>query len=790
MDRDLSRSLAILIGNGVFADADRLPPIPAASCMAAMADLLASELCGWPADRILRLKDLASPSDLARRVVRAVRDARDVLLVYYVGHGARTSDGQLALALGETEADPEALPHTAMLYENLARILRGCPAATKLVILDCCHAELGNKASYQFQDAGLTETYPVDGLYFIGASKTHQKAKFDPYSDLTYFTEAFVDTVRDGVPGQADQLRLDQVFVALRARLVSGGLPEPVEAGTRGARQYPFARNAFQPTAMGPGQDPDARPDPAREARLRILAAAERAATDPHWRWWKGRAGEQALALLKVATALAADDPDRARALARQASQLAAGEELATDQVTKIALAMTAADPRRAERMVRAITDPAGRGAALIRFAGQLAATDPDRALAIARGLPDPARPAALAAAAKAIAPADPRKAAAICADIPPSPVLAGPLFEVAEACAELDGDSAEAIAQACLSQGLVPTLYSSFVRGLAKGDVDRAERVALAMPDLRRREIALGTVALWMADSQPERAERLARSLTNTRERDRALDSVAVVGAEADPERAERIARSHPAGWKIMTEVAEYMASASPDRAGELLQDAERAVAGLSSPDRDVARAHIAVVTAPLDPDRARKVALSVADPATCAETLTTIAGPRVAGSADGKRDLLALAAGRASQVADPEERAKLMTRVGAHLAAHDEDEARRMIDHAEATARTVPGSLFGGTVRDRVLRGMVITIMIAGQAARDVLSYHAERIARDISSRADHDEALASVSSEIFADDPERAERVAMAISHPAERLSQLVSLAAMHKSEPERA
>src|ERR1035441_2094521 len=719
MDHDLTRSLAILIGNGAFADAERLPPIPAASCVAAMADLLASDLCGWPADRILRLEDVASPSDLARRAVR------DVLLVYYVGHGARTSDGQLALTLRETEADPEALPHTAMLYENLARILRGCPAATKLVVLDCCHAELGNKASYQFQDTGAIETYPVDGLYFIGASKTHQKGKFDPYSDLTYFTEAFIDTVRDGVRGQTDELRLDQIFIALRARLVSGGLPEPVEAGTRGATQSPCSRTACQPPGHEAEPAPATRQDPAREARLRILAAAERAATDQHW-WWESLPDLQAFAMLKVATALAADDPERARALARQASQLAA-------EVTGIALAMIAADPRRAERMIRAITDRAAREAALIQFAEQIAATEPDRALTIARELPDPARFTVTAKAAEAIALADPHRAAAICADIPPSAGLGGLLLDVAMACAEHDGETAEQIAQAALSQGSPPGLFPHFVRALAKTGVDRAERVARNMTDLRRREEALGWVVIWMAESQPERAERLARSLTIARERDDALNYVAVMSAEGDPERAERIARSHPDCWKVMTRVAEYMKPASLDRARGLLLDAERAAAGLGTADRDAARAVIAVVTARLDLQRGQQVALSIADTVKCVETLAVIAGAAADGTEADKREVLTVAADKARQVTDPEERAKLITKIGATLAGYDADEARRMIDYAEVTARTVPGGI-GGIARDRVLQTIVSIIMSAGREGRLALSYHAERIARDI--------------------------------------------------------
>jgi hypothetical protein len=79
-DRSVSR--AILIGNGTFADTATLPPLPAVGCVNAMSDLLASDLCGWPRDRIDVIADEETPSGLALRVLRSVRDADGSLLVY------------------------------------------------------------------------------------------------------------------------------------------------------------------------------------------------------------------------------------------------------------------------------------------------------------------------------------------------------------------------------------------------------------------------------------------------------------------------------------------------------------------------------------------------------------------------------------------------------------------------------------------------------------------------------------------------------------------------------------
>lgn len=246
MDRDLTRARAVLIGNAAYRSDSGMPDLPAATgSVSAMSDLLTGELCGWPTDRIVPLVDVAAPSELARAVVGAVKTAEDVVLLYYVGHGLRTPKGQLALAVGDTGADPTLVGHTAMLYENVADILRGCRAATKLVILDCCHAELGNKANFVFQGAGdLTEAYPVDGLYCIWASKTHEKAKTPLDSALTYFTREFIATIRQGIPHLPAYIAMDQIFRELRGRMARQGLPEPVDSGIRGARQFPFARNA------------------------------------------------------------------------------------------------------------------------------------------------------------------------------------------------------------------------------------------------------------------------------------------------------------------------------------------------------------------------------------------------------------------------------------------------------------------------------------------------------------------------------------------------------------------
>ncbi len=208
-----------------------------------MKALLTSELCGWPADYVETLQDLEAPHELATNLVELTEGVEDVLLLYYVGHGMRIPNGQLALTLRGTRSNRALLRHTAMLYADVADILRGCPAATKLVVLDCCYAELGNKDSDQFQSAAL-DAEPVDGLYCIWASKEWEKAKSPTSEGLTYFTDEFIKVIREGIPGKPPQLTIDQIFIELRARLMRSGRPEPAQSGIRNAQNWSFSYNA------------------------------------------------------------------------------------------------------------------------------------------------------------------------------------------------------------------------------------------------------------------------------------------------------------------------------------------------------------------------------------------------------------------------------------------------------------------------------------------------------------------------------------------------------------------
>jgi hypothetical protein len=682
MDLDRSQSRAILIGNGAYQPDSGIPNLPAAaSSVAAMAGLLTGDLCRWPEERIVCLVDIASPAQLARQMISAVRSVQDTVLVYYVGHGLRTFEGQLALALSDTDADAELLPHTAMLYEAVAKILRGCPATTKLVILDCCHAELGTRANYVFQSSDdIAEAYPVDGLYFIGASRMHQKAKTPIDGELTYFTKAFVDTVLEGIPGRPVALSLGQIFVALRGRLVRGNLPTPVESGNRGAYGYPFARNAAaltSPTSYSSHpqeQDLDEplrqipRPAPSDRARAaRILAEAERIAQSITDMFGKS------LALASVASEMAVTHPDRAGRLiadAELAARAITGHSPATlenDQAASdphepkvealstwydglqatalagIAAAMAAWNPDRAERLAHSITKEDAKATALANVAEALAASDPPRAERLARSIAsEDSEDTVLATVAEALAATDPSRAERLTQSITSEESKASALADVAEAMVVTDPGRAERLAQAITDERLKAWALAILAGKLSASNADRAARLSAdaelaAQPIIEEGRKASALAAEEGLDiSDPDYLTRVSKAFTDEVNANLALSRIAGSLAPADPDRAERIAQSiTDESWKSSTlaRIAEAIASTNPDRAAQLIANAEHVAQAITRDGQKApAQASIAKALAVIDPDRAERLAHSITDSNWNVTALGNLIGPLAA--------------------------------------------------------------------------------------------------------------------------------------------------------------
>lgn len=244
--RDYGRSRAVVMGTW---DYDFLPPVPAVrNSWNRMTGLLTGSLCCWPESRMVTLGNERDPGNLPDQLITAFEDIRDVALFYFVGHGQIDIDDQLCLGLVASRTAANRRAATSLPFQAVRRALLDSGAVTKIVILDCCFADLANRPASTLaalSDDVLDKTAGT-GAYTMAASSAYATAWYEtgPLTPQTYFTKYLADIVETGIPGQPAGLRLQTLFAQLRDKLSSDGLPIPHARGVDDARDFVFAHNA------------------------------------------------------------------------------------------------------------------------------------------------------------------------------------------------------------------------------------------------------------------------------------------------------------------------------------------------------------------------------------------------------------------------------------------------------------------------------------------------------------------------------------------------------------------
>ncbi|MEW1640274.1 caspase family protein [Streptomyces sp. NPDC093801] len=213
-------SRAVLIGASMFADGD-LPSIPAVrNNLDALHRALTHPRHGLLAPEHCRV--LPDPGDqraVGAALDWAAREAGDMLLVYYAGHGLLDEDGRLYLAL--TGTDPARPGFTSVPLELVQRDLARAHANSRIMLLDCCFsgravAAMGGSHTVFAGQLDLTGTYTLTSTTSTAPSHAPPGARH------TAFTSALLDALAQEKP-----LTLDGIYQHVDRELAGLGLPRP-----------------------------------------------------------------------------------------------------------------------------------------------------------------------------------------------------------------------------------------------------------------------------------------------------------------------------------------------------------------------------------------------------------------------------------------------------------------------------------------------------------------------------------------------------------------------------------
>ncbi|WP_431972540.1 caspase, EACC1-associated type [Nocardia sp. bgisy134] len=210
---------ATLIGVSRYTNPE-LPDIPAAANnVADLAELLTAPTGGaLAADHCTVLHDPSDAVPVGAAIRAAAKQASDVLILYYAGHGVLDSRGQLHLALPASNRDH--IEWNGIPFDRLRREFSVSPARARILILDCCFS--GRAFEAMSATSTLVEgQVDIHGTYTIASSARNEPSEAPEGHRHTAFTAALLDAARD------TSRTLDQLYVELDRNLFRKGYPRP-----------------------------------------------------------------------------------------------------------------------------------------------------------------------------------------------------------------------------------------------------------------------------------------------------------------------------------------------------------------------------------------------------------------------------------------------------------------------------------------------------------------------------------------------------------------------------------
>jgi len=199
------------------------------------------------------LADPLSPLEVGRVLTKSAKQAQNVLLVCYVGHGLVSPGGELYLATKSTERQPELLAYTALAYTAVRTSLLQSPARSIVVVLDCCFSGKAVGVLGALESAVAVDLAQVNGGYVLTSAAPEELALAPPGARHTAFTGELIGLLTRGDPDGPPLLTLRHAYQYLNGVLPARGFPKPHRRASEWIDDLILAPNpAYRPPEDAP----------------------------------------------------------------------------------------------------------------------------------------------------------------------------------------------------------------------------------------------------------------------------------------------------------------------------------------------------------------------------------------------------------------------------------------------------------------------------------------------------------------------------------------------------------
>ncbi|MDD7942814.1 caspase family protein [Actinomycetospora lutea] len=242
---DFENSCAVLAGTSTYADQTLDDLVQVKKNVLDFAALLTDQnRSGFTEENCTSIVDPETPDAVLAALDQASQRAKDLLLFYFSGHGVLLGQRSDELNLALTRSDLSKF-WTCLPYNNVARLVLGSSARTKVVLLDCCYSgrALGFMGASDSATAA-TEQIEIAGTYVMTATSKTKRALAPEGHEYTAFTGELLSVFRSGLQIDDQTLPLEKAFYEVSRRMRESQLPTPQQRNENSAGKLALVWNS------------------------------------------------------------------------------------------------------------------------------------------------------------------------------------------------------------------------------------------------------------------------------------------------------------------------------------------------------------------------------------------------------------------------------------------------------------------------------------------------------------------------------------------------------------------
>lgn len=198
-----------------------------------------TDLIGIPSKNIVIIKNETSDK-IVQKIIHAIDKSVKTLIIYYAGHGYRTSTKKLFLTGANSNADNDLIEFSGIEYSKLQKIIEKFTGIdNRLFVLDACYS--GTAAQ---SDTLLTEDERIiKGTYVFTSSAANEQSFFNNKQEYTFFTSELISTLTKGDKNAASFLTISEVFENVRQNMFDKFGASPQQKNNLTSQNFYFAKN-------------------------------------------------------------------------------------------------------------------------------------------------------------------------------------------------------------------------------------------------------------------------------------------------------------------------------------------------------------------------------------------------------------------------------------------------------------------------------------------------------------------------------------------------------------------